>query len=170
MTADIPEIQYTYVCGEGDARRFTRDGLWRYYRHSRRPWIVLAVQTVIFAAIAALTGWWWLLVLVPLTLALAVAIDTRNVRRRFRAIAAPGTEWASGFGDTAFRVIDGGAQSVIDYSQVASVQRMERGYLVIRTVSSGILVLPPEIAPRPAEQVLRGGMVTGGRPPQSLAE
>ncbi|MFT3901150.1 MAG: hypothetical protein QM728_13030 [Gordonia sp. (in: high G+C Gram-positive bacteria)] len=158
MTGDIPAIQYTYVCQDGDAKRFTRDGLRRYYRHSRRPWIVLAVQALVFVGIALLTGWWWLLVLVPLTLALAIAIDVRNVGRRFRTVAAPGTEWASGFDDKSFIIVDGGALTVVDYANVTAMRRMDDGYLLVRTNAPGVVVFPPELSPAAAEEAMRAGV------------
>ncbi|GED99101.1 hypothetical protein [Gordonia crocea] len=158
VPADVPAIQYSYVCQPGDAARFTRAVISHWLTSNRGFWIFLVAEAAVIVAAAALTASWWLLLAFPALVVIIVGLNYWQAARRHRLVAAPGVEWASGFAADSFRVIDGGAQVVLGYSRVASVDRLDNGFLAVKLRPRGAVLLPVEIAPPQAEAVMRGAL------------
>ncbi|MFT3660165.1 MAG: hypothetical protein QM809_01845 [Gordonia sp. (in: high G+C Gram-positive bacteria)] len=154
---EVPEIQYRYECVEGDARRFVRDGMALWPRRNRALWTVMAFESVVFIFLAWATRMPWFLLGIPALFLFFAALSYWNLLRNFRRVVAPGEILASGYGDRAFRLADGGVQLTLSYDRVESVVRRP-GCLVVRLKKGRWLLIPAENAPAEAEARIRAGI------------
>ncbi len=158
---EVPEIQYTYTCVDGDARRFTHTAM-RYWLRNRGLAIVMAFETALLVFLSVVTDTWWFLFGVPVIFLFFAGISYWNASRAHRRFAAPGNVLAAGYGDTAFRLVDNGIQLTVAYARIESVTRDAAG-LMLKLKKGRRILIPAENAPAEAEAKIRAGMAAATR-------